>query len=111
MPGVGDLSDLLKQGLSQDIDVEQILTKAELEIAKAEVAQQVETADSLKEVFEEGVNPLARGLEKTQKSLEDNKVRLSKTELQKLEAKVVGVKDSEETADKFCRQNSEFKRP
>lgn len=111
MPGVGDLSDLLKQGLSQDIDVEQILSKAELEIAKAEVAQQVETADTLKDVFEEGVNPLARGLEKTQKSLEDHKVRLSKTELQRLEAKVVGIKDSEESADKFCKQNPEFKRP
>ncbi len=108
----GDISDLLKQGFSsQDIDVEQILAKAELEIAQTEVAQQVETEDTLKNVFEEGVNPLTRGLEKTNKSLEDNKVRLKKTELEKLEAKVVSIKDSEEAADKFTRQNPEFKKP
>jgi type III secretion protein W len=108
----GDISDLLKGGLgSQDIDVEQILAKAELQIAETEVAQQVESADSLKDALEEAVNPLARGLEKSQKSLEDQKTRLSKTELQRLEAKVVGIKDSEETADKFCRQNPEFKKP
>ncbi len=108
----GDISDILKQGLSsQDIDVEQILAKAELEIAQTEVAQQVETEDTLKNVFEEGVNPLSRGLEKTNKSLDDNKVRLKKTELEKLEARVVSVKDSEEAADKFTRQNPEFKKP
>ncbi len=108
----GDISDLLKQGMTSgaDFDVESILAKAELEIGQTEVAQQVETEDTMKNVFEEGVNPLSRGLEKTQKSLEDHKVRLSKTELQRLEAKIVGIKDSEETADKFAGQNPEFKK-
>lgn len=108
----GDMSDLLRQNLAQsNIDVEQILEKAELEIAQAEVAQQVETADDLKSVFEEGVNPLSRGLEKSQKSLEDHKVRLTKAELQRLEQKIVGVKESDEAADKFNRQNPELKKP
>ncbi|MBS0637378.1 MAG: hypothetical protein JSS12_07690, partial [Verrucomicrobia bacterium] len=67
----GDLSDLLRQGFSSpDIDVDQILAKAELEIAQTEVAQQAETEDTMKNVFEEGVNPLSRALEKSNKSLE-----------------------------------------
>lgn len=108
----GDLSDLLRQGFSSpDIDVDQILAKAELEIAQTEVAQQAETEDTMKNVFEEGVNPLSRALEKSNKSLEDHKVRLTKAELQRLEARIVGVKDSEEAADKFAGQNPEFKKP
>ncbi|MCE5293431.1 MAG: hypothetical protein LLF94_02300 [Chlamydiales bacterium] len=108
----GDISDLLKQGMASDggFDVESILAKAELEIAEAETAQQMETEDTMKNVFEEGVNPLSRSFEKSQKSLEDQKVRLSKAELQRLEARVVGVKDSEESADKFAGQNPEFKK-
>ncbi|MBS0635346.1 MAG: hypothetical protein JSR37_07790 [Verrucomicrobia bacterium] len=108
----GDLSDLLRQGFSSpDIDVDQILAKAELEIAQTEVAQQAETEDTMKNVFEEGVNPLSRALEKSNKSLEDHKVRLTKAELQRLEARIVGVKDSEDAADKFAGQNPEFKKP
>lgn len=108
----GDMSDLLRQNLAQsNIDVEQILEKAELEIAQAEVAQQVETEDTLKNVFEEGVNPLSRSFDKSQKSLEDHKVRLTKAELQRIEQKIVGVKESDEAADKFNRQNPELKKP
>lgn len=108
----GDISDLLKQGLSNaNLDVDQIIAKAELEIAQAETAQQAETADSMKNVFEESANPLSRTFDKSRKSLDDNKVRLTKSELQRIEAKIVGIKDSEETADKFARQNPEFKKP
>lgn len=108
----GDISDLLKSGIpTGDFDVEAILAKAELEIAETEVAQQVETADDMKNAFEETVNPLSKGLQKSEKSLEDQKVRLSRTELQRLEAKVVGVKDSEESADKFSHDNPELKKP
>lgn len=108
----GDLSDLLKQGFTApDIDIDQIITKAEQEISRAEVAQQAETEDSLKNVFEESANPLSRALKKDEKSLNDNKVRLTKAEMQRLEAKIVGVKDSEESADKFNRQNPELKKP
>ncbi len=108
----GDISNLLKQvSTGGNFDIDSILAKAELEIAQAEVAQQAETEDSLKNVFEESANPLARALKKNDKSLEDHKVRLSKAELQRLEAKIVGVKDSEEAADKFAGQNPEFKKP
>lgn len=107
----GDISDLLKSGLGgQEIDVEAILAKAELEIAEAEVAQQVETADVMLNVFEEAVNPLARGVDKSQKSLEEQKTRLKKTEIEKLEKKIVSIKESEGSADKFARQNPELKK-
>lgn len=108
----GDISDLLKQNLSSgaDFDVESILAKAELEIAQTETAQQCETDDTMKNVFEEGTNPLARAFDKSQKSIDDNKTRLTKTELQRMEAKIVGIKDSEETADKFAGSNPEFKK-
>ena len=76
----GDISDLLKQGLSNaNLDVDQIIAKAELEIAQAETAQQAETADTMKNVFEESANPLSRSFAKDRKSLDDNKVRLTKT--------------------------------
>lgn len=108
----GDISDLLKQGLSSaNLDVDEIIAKAELQIAQAETAQQAETEDTMKNVFEESANPQARAFDKSRKSIDDNKLRLTKSELQRLEAKIVGIKDSEETADKFARQNPEFKKP
>ena len=108
----GDISDLLKQGLSSaNLDVDEIIAKAESEIARAETAQQAETEDTMKNFFEESANPQARAFDKSRKSIDDNKLRLTKSELQRLEAKIVGIKDSEETADKFARQNPEFKKP
>jgi type III secretion protein W len=107
----GDISDLLKQSLSAaDIDVEQILAKAELEIAETEVATQVTTADNQLNVFEEVSNPMAAQLKRADKSLESRKATLTKAQIEKLEQKIVSIKESEGSADKFCRQNPEFKK-
>jgi len=112
MPGGGDLSDILKGGLAaSDIDFESILSKAEVQIAQAEVAAQVETEDNLKNIFEEATNPGVKNFEKSQKSLDDQKVRLTKAQMEKLEQKIVSIKDADESADKFCNANPEFKKP
>lgn len=105
-----DFSNLIKQGLtSQQVDLEQIFEKAELEVAQQETAQQVETAESLRQDLEEAVNPLASRYLTKQKSIPDNKQRLKKAELAQLEKRLAPIEEIKESASKFSKQNPELK--
>lgn len=107
-----DLSDKIKQGVSSsEVEMAKILAKEELEIAEAETAQQVETAETLLNVLEETANPLAARFTKSQKSIDDEfKTRLKKSEVDRLERRLVPVGDIDESAEKFSRQNPELKK-
>jgi type III secretion protein W len=106
----GDLSNLLKQGIgSQQINLEQVFEKAETELAQQETAQQVESVDSLKFALEEAVNPLGSKFLTKQKSIPDNKQRLKKAEQDRIEKRFIPVREAEESAEKFSKQNPELK--
>ncbi len=107
------LSDRIKEGVAasaQEVEAASMLSKAELEIARQETAQQAETAETLQNVFEEASNPMAARFTRNQKSLDDNKVRLKKAEQDRLERRLVPVKDIDTSAEKFSKQNPELKK-
>ncbi len=107
----GDISDQLKQGLSSsDVQMKEMVEAQELEVSREEVAQQAETEETLKNVFEEASNPGVAAFKRSQKPTDDIKVRLTKAELDKLEKRIVPLKDAESWAESFSNANPELKK-
>lgn len=107
----GDISDQLKQGMSaSDVQMKQLFEAQELEVAREEVAQQTETAEDLKTTLEETANPLAASFKRSQKPSEDFKTRLKKAETDKLEKRLIPVKEAESWAESFSNANPELKK-
>lgn len=106
-----DMSNLIKQSITPTtaLNMDQI-EAAELQVAQAETAEQVETQATLKQVMEETVNPLSAKFPKTEKSIEDHKARLKKTEKDELEQRLAPIKDIDTAAEKFSKQNPELKK-
>ncbi|MBS0655331.1 MAG: type III secretion system gatekeeper subunit SctW, partial [Verrucomicrobia bacterium] len=59
--------------------------------------------------MEEAVNPLSAKFPKTEKSIEEHKMRLKKSERDELEQRLAPIKEIDETAERFSRQNPELK--
>lgn len=111
MPAGGDISDQLKQGMSaSDVQMKEILAAQDLEVSREEVAQQAESAEDLKATLEETSNPLVANFRRSQKPTEDFKTRLKKAEQDKIEKRLVPVKDAENWAESFSNSNPELKK-
>jgi type III secretion protein W len=107
----GDMSDQLKQGLSSsEVQMKQILAAEELEFAQEETAMQVATERDMQNVFEDTANPLAASFKTSQKPKDDYKVLLKKAETDKIEKRIVPVKEADSWAENFSRQNPELKK-
>jgi type III secretion protein W len=78
-------------------------------VAEEENAVQEETQDHLKEVFEETANPLAASFATKQKSLQEQPIRVFKTEKGEEARKVIPEREVKEQASKFERRNPELK--
>lgn len=106
-----DMSNLIKQASTPSIDLERIAAQGELQIAQAETAEQVATQNNLKQALEEVVNPLSAKFPKTEKSIEEHKMRLKKSEKDELEQRLAPIKEIDTAAEKFSKQNPELKKP
>src|SRR5574338_1346295 len=111
MPGGGDLSDQLKQQLSSsEVQMKQMLAAGDLEISREEVATQVATERDVQNANEELANPMVASFRKSQKPLDEFKIRLKKAEEDRIERRIIPMKDAEEFADAFAKQNPELKK-
>jgi len=96
-------------GHIEDLDVANL--KNEADIALAETAMQAEASETLLAIFEDASNnPLAgRVKQQEKKTLEDCKVRIKKSELDRTEKRLIPQQDLKETAERFSKRNQEFK--
>lgn len=95
---------------SKAAEIEEVMVGREEQLATTETAQQVETKDLMKEVFEEATNPLASRAQKQEKSgLEEHKVRMKKAEVDRLEKRILPVEEVKQSAERFAKKNPELK--
>jgi type III secretion protein W len=94
----------------QEEAVERAFEMAEQAIGRAEVAQQVEMNETLQNIFEEAVNPLAsRFTKQDKKDIAETRPRIKNAEQERLERKLLPLDDLKDAADRFQRRNQEFK--
>lgn len=97
---------------SQAAGLEQVFEAQETELAQADTAMQLEAEDTLKNVFEEASNPLAfRALKQEKKGTDEFKIRMKKTEQDRLERRLLPVEQIKDAANKFNKRNPELKAP
>jgi type III secretion protein W len=91
-------------------ELEEVYVTKEEQLGQQEIAQQIETKDAMKEVFEEASNPLAAAVKKQDKSgLEEHKVRMKKSEIDRLEKRILPVEEVKQSAERFSKRNPELK--
>jgi len=101
-----DYSELIQQGI-QGAPTPSLagVFAAETKIGIQETIQIDATADALTIDLEEAVNPGAAKLEKKLESLKDKKEIFKKSELDRLEQRVVALSELEEAADRFSKNS------
>ncbi len=105
-----DFKAIEQKMASQAAGLEQVFEAQEAQLAQAEEAQQAETSETLQNIMEEATNPLAfRALKQDKKDLESCKIRLKKSELDKLEKRLVPAEQIKDAAGRFNRKNPELK--
>lgn len=109
---MGLTPDALKQSRiaqQSDIEAERLYMKGEQAIAQAETAMQVETAESLLNVFEEAVNPLAGKFADDEKNIKERRINTNRVQ-KKDESPLTGSKkEIQDEASKFEKKNPELK--
>lgn len=108
-----DLGRIEEKLSNQAEDVEALLMKDEAAIAMQETAQQAEASETLKVIFEDANNnPLAARIkQQDKKTLEECRVRIKKTEHEKVDRRLIPLQDLKDTAERFSKRNQEFKAP
>lgn len=89
--------------------MEQVFEQEAMQAAATETAEQVDATADLKEALEDATNPLGSKFQARLKSLEEQRPRLKKAEVDRMEKRIVAVGDAQDSADKFSQQNPELK--
>lgn len=94
---------------SAEVQAEALFLRGEEEIARQEIAQQVETEENLLNVYEEAVNPLAGKLADDEKNIKERRFLSKVSKGEKTDDKTVPQKEIQEQASKFEKRNPELK--
>src|SRR6185295_4344014 len=106
----GDFQRIEDAMTKQAGELEQVFEAGELQIAQQETAQQAETVENLKYIFEETTPPPAKRLDdKKKSSLEENIPRVKRGEKVEQQSRLVRKEDVQASADRFAKRNPELK--
>lgn len=107
----GDFKGIEQHLVDKAADLEAVFQAGELDIARAETAQQAESASTLQNIFEEGSNnPLAARVQKQdKKTLGEEKIRVKKAETDRIEKRLVPADEIKNASERFSRRNPELK--
>jgi len=104
----GDIPSQIKQTISA-ADMKQFFTAEALETAKEVVAQQAVTDENLQNVYEEMANPMVATFKKRQKPKSELKIRVQKTQKERVERRLVSAQEAQKYAKQAAEQNPELK--
>ena len=107
--GLGTTGGLPEGPAAHEVAAEKIFEAKEAEIARAEIAQQAETAEILRNVHEEATNPLARSAESKKKNISEHSVSLRKVVKPEEKQKVLPEREVKDQASRFEERNPELK--